>query len=119
MPVKRLVASEVPHLLEIERSRFSDVKDDLLDPQKDQINLCLELWLTPDTSSRQWGRARARQLLEAIYNDKSLGGDVFLLCALGIGVTRLGRINLIETVSEIRKWWRKVNGHYGSITSKM
>jgi hypothetical protein len=53
--------------------------------------------------------------LEAVYNDKSLGGDVFLLCALGIGVTRLGRINLIETVSEIRKWWRKVD-HPGGLT---
>ena len=109
MPAKRLTASEVPQLLEIERRRFSDVNDDLLDLQKDQINSCLELWRTPDTSSRQWGRARARQLLEAIYNDKSLGKDVFLLCAVGIVMTRLGRINVVETVSELRKWWRTVD----------
>jgi hypothetical protein len=31
---------------------------------------------------------------------------VFLLCALGIGVTRLGRIHLIEAISAIRKWWK-------------
>lgn len=113
MPAKPLDASQISHILEIERTRFTEVKDDLLEPQKVQIDACLGLWLIPDKSSRQWGRKRARQFLEAIYNDKSLGKDVFLLCAIGIVVTRLGRINLVEAVSVIRKWWRSVDHPHG------
>jgi hypothetical protein len=109
MPVKCLEASEISHLLEIERARFTDLKDDLLESQKNKVDSCLGLWLIPDKSSREYERRIARQFMEAIYNDKSLGKDVFLLCALGIVVTRLGRIkNRVEAVTLIRKWWRRV-----------
>jgi hypothetical protein len=112
--IRHLETSEVIHLLDVQRKLFSEVKDDLLDPQTDQLDLCLQLWLNPDPSSRQWARAKARSFLGMVYNDEPLGAEVFLLCALGIGVTKLGTINVVEAVSEIRKWWRDVE-HPGGL----
>ncbi|KAL1979103.1 hypothetical protein VTN96DRAFT_6845 [Rasamsonia emersonii] len=106
--VRKLAISAIPNLLDAQRKLFSEVKEDLVDSQKEQLDLCLQLWRTSDASSRQWARARARSFLVMVYNDKALGAEVFLLCGLGISVTRLGTIDPVEALSEVRKWWRRV-----------
>jgi hypothetical protein len=110
---RKLCTPKIIPLLESQRKLFSETKDDLLDLQKGQLAQCLQLWLVSDSSSRHAARKKARSFLSCVYNDSSLGADVFLLCALGVSVTQLGTVNSIEAVYEIRKWWRQVEHPVG------
>jgi hypothetical protein len=111
--IRKLSTFEIIPLLESQRKLFSETKDDLLDSQTEQLAQCLELWLVPDSESRQASRKKARTFLAYLFNDKALGADVFLLCGLGISVTKLGTVNSTEAVYEIRKWWRQVEHPLG------
>ncbi|PWY91866.1 hypothetical protein BO94DRAFT_622654 [Aspergillus sclerotioniger CBS 115572] len=112
---RKLALSVLPHLLDAQRKLFSDIDDDLVDRQKQQLRSCLQLWRSDDSSTRKWANTRARSLLAMVYEDKYLGAPVFILCALGISVTKLGTLNPVEAIAEIRKWWRNVEHPAGLI----
>ncbi|RAL14195.1 uncharacterized protein BO97DRAFT_279685 [Aspergillus homomorphus CBS 101889] len=94
--------------LEAQRLLFIQEGYELLQTQKNKSDQFLNLWQIPDRQSQRWVRNRARALLEIIYNKKSLGIEVFLLCALGTSTSRLARVDPVNCESQIAKWWATV-----------
>lgn len=105
---RKLAISNLPLMLETQRRLYSDIDDNLADSQLEKLRTCLQLWRTKDSPSRQWANNRARSSLAMVYKDKGLGPPLFLLCSLSMSVTQLGLLDPVEVITEIRKWWRRV-----------
>ncbi|KAB8067213.1 hypothetical protein BDV29DRAFT_186580 [Aspergillus leporis] len=99
--------------LEVQRQLFGQQPAELIKAQEDKVTQFLTLWTAPDRESQRWVRRRARTLLESVYNETSMGIDVFLLCTQSASVTRLARIDPIICKSHIQKWWSKVEHPQG------
>ncbi|KAL5335632.1 hypothetical protein BJX70DRAFT_390554 [Aspergillus crustosus] len=105
--------------LEAKRQLFGPEPLDLIRTQDEKATQMLKLWQNADPQTRSWTRGRARTLLESVYNNKSLGVDIFFLCTFSTSITQLAKVDPSICVSHIQKWWLSVEHPAGlSATAK-
>jgi len=101
--------------LDLERRKFDENAQVLVESQVDAFNKCRDLLkesaasLAKRPKQTRSRRLRARTNLANIFS--KIGPDVFLLCALGQSISKLGDKlpNDFDLVTQLQSWWASVS----------
>ena len=114
MPSKESLADEFLTKIKVEEANFDDCIYPLNGDQLVALDVCCKLFRQGSTNlskAQRYRQLRARKLLQHVFLHH--GAELFLLCALAVSVTDLGKQDQKILLPKLRSWWKGIEINAG------